>query len=420
MHVIDLLQEIRELWLDRVSRRLARGESVRLSLLEQLNEFYDLLTQALISGDPSWLNKILDKWAEARTQTELDQPEISITPILDHILLATHESVQENFDPAKGLSILGSLLPIYTYAYNYISQQETEIQIKHRSEELNKARINLENLDKSKSDFIAVAAHELKTPLTLIEGYSSMLRDQYPDEDQESLTPIYLKGIDKGVSRLQEIINDMIDVSLIDNNLLKLNFQPIWIKQLLALARNYLERFIHERSQTYEVLDFDGSEQMTFGDPERLYQAIHNLLINAIKYTPDGGSITISGRKLPGFVEITITDTGIGIDQAYHEQIFEKFGRLGNVQLHSSGKTKFKGGGPGLGLPITKGVIEAHGGAIWVESEGYDEQNLPGTTFHVLLPILKEPPDKKLSTFFESLNQREDDQVIQERELSHP
>lgn len=419
MHVLDHLQEIREFWLDRVSHRLARGESVRLSLLEQLNEFYELLTQALISGDPSWLNKILDKWAEARTQTELEQPEISITPILDHILLATYESVQENFDPAKGLSILGALLPIYTYAYNYLAQQETEIHIKHRSEELNKARINLENLDKSKSDFIAVAAHELKTPLTLIEGYSSMLRDQYPDEDQKSLTPIYLKGIEKGVSRLQEIINDMIDVSLIDNNLLKLNFQPIWIKQLLALARNELERFIHERSQTYEVLDFDGSEQMTFGDPERLYQAIHNILINAIKYTPDGGSITISGRKLPGFVEITITDTGIGIDQAYHEQIFEKFGRLGNVQLHSSGKTKFKGGGPGLGLPITKGVIEAHGGAIWVESEGYDEQNLPGTTFHVLLPILKEPPDKKLSVFFESLNQQENDKVIEERELSH-
>ena len=86
-------------------------------------------------------------------------------------------------------------------------------------------------------------------------------------------------------------------------------------------------------------------------------------------------------------------------------KIFEKFGQLGNVQLHSSGKTKFKGGGPGLGLPITKGLIEAHGGAIWVESDGYDELNYPGATFHVLLPILNEPPDKKIAKLFKGLSQ---------------
>jgi signal transduction histidine kinase len=329
--------------------------------------------------------------------------------------MVTYELAQEKFDGDQGLLVIGALLPIYTYAYKYISQKETEIHITHISEELDNARINLENLDSTKSDFIAVAAHELKTPLTLIEGYASMLRDQHPDDDHEALTPIYLNGIEKGIRRLQEIVNDMIDVSLIDNDMLKLNFQPIWIKQLLSIARYKLERFVGERSQSYEVIDFEGCEQMTYGDPERLYQAIHNIITNAIKYTPDGGKISVTGRKLPGFVEIAVTDTGIGIDQAYHEQIFEKFGRLGNVQLHSSGKTKFKGGGPGLGLPITKGIIEAHGGAIWVESEGYDEINLPGTTFHVLLPILIEPPDKKIFALFASLNQQNTDQRIIEK-----
>jgi signal transduction histidine kinase len=103
---------------------------------------------------------------------------------------------------------------------------------------------------------------------------------------------------------------------------------------------------------------------------------------------------------LPGFVEITITDTGIGISPKDQTGIFEKFGQLGRTDLHSSGKTKFKGGGPGLGLSITKGIIEAHGGTIWVESEGCDEVKLPGSTFHILLPTHAEPTDPRVAKLF--------------------
>ena len=116
---------------------------------------------------------------------------------------------------------------------------------------------------------------------------------------------------------------------------------------------------------------------MTFGDPERLLQVFRNVLTNAIKYTPDGGCVTVDGRKLPGFIEIIVRDTGIGIDPEDQSIIFEKFTRLGNISLHSSGKTKFKGGGPGLGLHIARGIIEAHGGAIWVESPGMTKRRCP-------------------------------------------
>src|SRR5688572_22342503 len=130
---------------------------------------------------------------------------------------------------------------------------------------------------------------------------------------------------------------------------------------------------------------------MIYGDSASIYQALYNVLANVIKFTTDNRKITISVWLLPGFVEITFTDTGIGISIENQAFIFDKFGQLGRTDLHSSGKTKFKGGGPGLGLSISKGIIEAHGGTIWVESEGYDEVKLPGSIFHILLPTRTEP-----------------------------
>jgi signal transduction histidine kinase len=114
--------------------------------------------------------------------------------------------------------------------------------------------------------------------------------------------------------------------------------------------------------------------------------------MNAIKYTPDGGHICINARITndePEYaeVEVVVTDTGIGIAPQHHELIFEKFYQTGEVMLHSSGKTKFKGGGPGLGLAIARGIVEAHEGRIWVESPGYDETTFPGSKFYVRLPV---------------------------------
>ncbi len=208
-----------------------------------------------------------------------------------------------------------------------------------------------------------------------------------------------LTGVNTGIHRLSEIIDEMIDVSLIDNDLLSLNLQPLLIGQLLTLLRRELEFIIQERHQTLEINSFPGSETWIYADSERLYQAFRNIISNAIKFTPDKGKITINGRSLPGFIEIVIADTGIGISIEYQAHIFEKFSQTGRVNLHSSGKTKFKGGGPGLGLPITRGIIEAHGGTIWVESPGYDEEKCPGSTFHILLPIRTERTDQRSQNF---------------------
>jgi len=124
-------------------------------------------------------------------------------------------------------------------------------------------------------------------------------------------------------------------------------------------------------------------------DEARLHQALRNVIINGIKFTPDGGQITVRARLVEEgrTVELEIADTGIGIDPEHHDLVFEKFYRVGDLNLHSTGQIKFKGAGPGLGLPIARGIVEAHGGRIWVESPRHDEEVCPGSTFYIWLPL---------------------------------
>jgi len=268
--------------------------------------------------------------------------------------------------------------------------QELEQRVQQRTQELEKAMRELEHLDRTKSDFISIAAHELKTPLTLIQGYTNIMKES-ASQDNSQLT--LLQGIITGSERLKTIIEDMIDVSIIDTEVLTLRLMQATLTQIVNLAIADFKDAIAERRQTVVTSDLEELGRIEC-DAQRLHQVFVNVIGNAIKYTPDGGRIEIKGRKLLGkdagdadFIEIAVTDTGIGIDPEHHERIFQKFYQIGDVALHSTGKTKFKGGGPGLGLAIAKGVIEAHGGRIWVESEGHDEERFPGSTFYIVLPV---------------------------------
>lgn len=393
----ELLRTLQPIWLSRATESMARSLNIRDDLRAQLERFFFLLTQAVETGNSEWLNPILDEWASSLTQTDLEARESNLLTFLREIIQRTIEVCRQTLDGEQALSLIADLIPHLTHCYEKAAQAEIQVRVSYVSNQLKQVQQSLERLDRSKSDFIAVAAHELKTPLTLVEGYAAMLREALNKKELSPYEHELLNGISTGTKRLKLIIDDMIDVSMIDNNLLSLNFQPVWVNRLLSVIRNELEPFIRERQQTLEVNDFPGSSEMTFGDPERLLQVLRNVLTNAMKYTPDGGRITVDGRLLPGFIEVIVHDTGIGIAPEDQLLIFDKFARLGNSDLHSSGKTKFKGGGPGLGLHIARGIIESHGGAIWVESPGYDEQKLPGSTFHILIPHRREPPDEKLA-----------------------
>jgi signal transduction histidine kinase len=402
MKAPELLKQVRPAWLQRVSHSLARGTGARQAFADQLERFYNALEQAVTSGNPAWLDPILLEWTGSPTLSELQQAKNNVADLLNRIAAITNDVAVENLPEDDALDLLTTVMPVYTYALEKTALIEMEARVAYISNELIEMQQKLERLDRSKSNFISVAAHELKTPLTLIEGYTAMMRDVVIQNGDAQIDTL-LSGVDVGIQRLRRIIDDMIDVSLIDNNLLSLNLQPIWLGHLFQLLQRDLEESVRERHQILEFKTFPGSETWIYADAERLYQAVYNVLTNAIKFTPDEGKITVDGRTLPGFIELIVSDTGIGISAENQALIFEKFGQLGHTNLHSSGKTKFKGGGPGLGLPITRGIIEAHGGTIWVESEGYDEANCPGSTFHILIPARIEPTDPKIAKLFSTL-----------------
>lgn len=418
MRVQESLAQIQPFWRQQVAANLARGADVRLSFKEQLDHFYERLIQVVETGDSAWVDPILEGWAHSRTQTELKLEQASLTPLLDQMFLSLHQAASQALPAEDALAVVGAILPVFIHLYTFTNAVETRLNFENYARELQAAKLALEQLDQSKSDFIAVAAHELRTPLTLIDGYSAMLQENLAATGQGERNAILLQGIANGTQRLQEIIADMIDVSMIDNDLLELNFQPVWLDRIIQRIVDEQSANLASRKQILEVFPFTGFNTLFYADNERLTQALGNLITNAIKFTPDQGRITIAGRSLPGFVELTVADTGIGVALEDQARIFDKFAGIRNASLHSSSKTRFKGGGPGLGLAIAKGIIDAHGGTIWLESEGYDEQACPGTTFHVLLPVRERPPDERIARLFEGLGKEID--AIRENDKASP
>lgn len=271
--------------------------------------------------------------------------------------------------------------------------QMMERMVEQRVDELSNAHNTLQKLDKNKSDFIQVAAHELRTPLTVIKGYMGMLKGSPAIQDHPMLLQA-MDGVMQGANRLHQIVNSMLDVARLENQVLAPHLETITIGPLLRLIQKDYTSDLATRRITVELDPQVNSAPPLLADTELLQKALDHVLTNAIKYTPDGGSVFISAHtvELDGkgkFCEIRIRDTGIGIDEANHKIVFEKLYQLGKVELHSSGRTTFKGGGPGLGLAIAAGIVKAHRGKIWVESPGYNEDKLPGSTFFIQIPLAK-------------------------------
>ena len=201
-------------------------------------------------------------------------------------------------------------------------------------------------------------------------------------------------GVLQGANRLHQIVNSMLDVARLDNQIVNPHVEPVSLGLILRLIHKDYIKDLSARNLTVSLDEAIKDIPPVLADSELLKKALDHVIVNAIKFTPDGGSIDISAlivedSLLGGCAEIRVKDTGIGIDSEHHQIIFEKLFQLGSVELHSSSRTNFKGGGAGLGLAIASGIVKALQGNIWVESSGHDEVSFPGSTFIIRLPLAK-------------------------------
>ena len=239
---------------------------------------------------------------------------------------------------------------------------------------LDKANRDLERIDHTKSDFISIASHELRTPLTVMRGYTAMLiEDTSLNPDIQNM----MKGLHEGTLRLQEIMDSMFDIAQIDTRTLQLNLQPVDVADLVREVCFGLTEIAAERSQSL-TLDLPALPHIK-ADPNTLHKVFFHLVTNAIKFTPNDGKITITGQALPagskeapeGGVQITVSDTGVGVAPEYRELIFTKFYQPGEVLgKHSTSKSRFQGGGAGLGPRSPKALLKRIAGASGSKAPG--------------------------------------------------
>ncbi|MBU5637244.1 PAS domain S-box protein [Geomonas sp. Red69] len=398
--------------LEKLSTDLERSEELYKSLMEDASDAI-----VVIGADESirMVNKMAEEFFGYEAKELVGLP---LTKMLLLLNISNIPKVHRIFrEAAEGAHIAeemqlsrkeGGAMVAMLHASSIKSGSETLVQAIFRDVtrereiilNLEKSSADLARLNRMKDSFLGLASHELKTPLTVIMGYSELITTDLADKVDKTVLEMVV-NIANAAARLDNIIKDMVDVSMIDEKRLQLKVEDIQLNRLIEASVNELRFFFSMRKQEV-VLNLDESLPSIRGDALRLMQLLSNILGNAIKFTPDGGRITVSssakyllrgpsgrgeGREHHLFLEITVTDTGIGIDREDQVRVFDKFYEVGNIQEHSSGKVAFKAKGAGLGLSIAKGIVDMHGGEIWVESTGYNPERFPGSTFHILLPV---------------------------------
>jgi signal transduction histidine kinase len=364
---------------------------------QEIDQFLAILIEAVGEGVGGRL-RLAQSWADTNVGSD---------PVYANDWLAVLRTAKDviadalaaEFDTAESLAYFREYDHILTYMIIEVTKLASDVDRAELLDHMVDLRQRMARLEQNKASFIKVAAHELRTPLTLLQGYASMMHAmRSPDANQLNLM---MSGIDSGISRLKDIIGDMIDVTLIDAETIHIHYQPVYLDKMISMVADNIKRHSENRRVHFEIAP-SPLDTPIYADPERLFQALDKIVANSLKFTPDGGSVQIrtyfsrpneKSNGSEGYITIEIQDTGIGIEPVNLERIFEVFSGIHDFSLHSSGKSKFKGGGPGLGLPIARGIIEAHGGRLWADSPGCDEMTCPGSTFYIDLPIRTSPPD---------------------------
>jgi signal transduction histidine kinase len=258
------------------------------------------------------------------------------------------------------------LLYIVRWADRVIHQQAADLQ---------QAKVAAEEANRAKSEFTSVVAHEIKTPLTVIRGYadllSKVLGSNAPDGNHNLLR--YLGIIQANVGRMVTLASDLSDISRIEAGQLQIELEPLSLPAVIEDVSRSIQGQLENKEQRLAIQVADALPAV-WADRNRLAQVLTNLVSNAHKYTPSGGQITISAAPHNGVVQVAIQDTGIGIRPEDQPKIFQRFFRSEDEKTREEP-------GTGLGLNITRSLVEKQGGRIWFESAFRQ-----GTTFYFTVP----------------------------------
>lgn len=299
---------------------------------------------------------------------------------------------------ALGISILDILNLKETHRLTQLYSGESEVMIEPDSETILKGEISVirretgfvnglvcvltditgqEKTERERREFVSNVSHELRTPLTSVKSYSDALIDGAWQD--EKIAPQFLSVIQSETNRMIRMIGNLLELSKIDGGQIKPQMEVIDFKRIVSHILDRLEFTLDsdtgETSKKYRIIrDFTRRDLYLELDQDRMTQVIDNIMSNAIKYSPDGGAITVTIMDNPDSIVLSISDEGLGIPQKDLSHLFKRFYRVDKARSREQG-------GTGLGLAISKEVVEMHGGKIWAESE----ENV-GSTFFVQLP----------------------------------
>ena len=247
--------------------------------------------------------------------------------------------------------------------------REAQDQLAEALESQRNANATLEKLDRTKTEFLSIVSHEFRTALTGIQGFSELIRDGGIEAEE---LRAYGGYIFNDANRVNRLIGDMLDLDRMESGRMSIRTADVDINEVLSDA-------IARAGSTGPLIEFkadlDPRLPIVNGDRDRLIQVVSNLVSNAVKYSPDGGTVTLASRAEGAFALISVTDTGLGIPPEEIGHVFERFRRVRSGAAQSIP-------GTGLGLTIVKQIVEMHGGKIWVESAvGH------GSAFHFTIPL---------------------------------